>query len=165
MKNDLLTTVRASILTGAMLVAVPVMAQNPADTTQATPATATAPSVHDKDVDGRIKSLHDKLKITKDEEGMWSKVAQAMYDNAMAARAEYQERQDKQDSMTAIEDIRSSQTHMLDRANGLQKLADAFDPLYQAMPADQQRNADKVFGHAHKVAHDQQMNKTNSDKE
>jgi hypothetical protein len=158
MKNVLLNTACASAMATLLLAGAPAFAQTP-DTTADTPVTSTAAAAHDKDVDARIKSLHDKLQITKDQEAMWSKVAGAMYDNAMAARAEYQERQDKQDSMTAIEDIRSSQTHMQDRADGLKKLADAFEPLYQAMTPAQQQNADKVFGHEHKKHMDAGMKK------
>ena len=131
--------------------ATPTAGAPAASTTPATPPAeaphASAAGHRDVNIESRIKGLHDKLKITKDEEAQWAPVAQVMRDNAAATRAAFKERDDKKATMTAVDDIRSFQAITADRAQGLQKLADAFAPLYAAMPSPQQKIADAVFGH------------------
>jgi hypothetical protein len=49
--------------------------------------------------------------------------------------------------MNALEDMKSFQAIAAAHAAGLQKLIDAFTPLYNAMPDDQKKLADHVFCH------------------
>ncbi len=120
-----------------------------AATNSAAPATAGAREAQYRDsaVEGRIKALHNQLKINKDQDAQWSAVADVMRDNAARLRAAYQERDTKKSGMSAVDDIRSYQAIIAQHADGLQKLADAFAPLYAAMTPAQQKNADAVFAH------------------
>ena len=57
-----------------------------------------------------------------------------------------QARFNKPQPMNAVEDIQTYQAVADAHARGLKQLADAFAPLYAAMPATQQKVADKLFG-------------------
>ena len=96
--------------------------------------------------EGRIKHLHDQLKITPSQETQWQSVAQVMLDNAAAMKSAMKDRADMK-VMTAIDDLRTYQAIVEAHAEGIKKLAIAFKPLYASMPEKQQRNADAVFGH------------------
>ena len=96
-------------------------------------------------IDQRIKSLHDRLKITAAEEPQWAAVAQAIRDNAQAVGELIGERREKAGTMNAVDDLRSYQAIAEAHAAGTAKLVSAFEPLYAAMPPDQQKNADAVF--------------------
>jgi hypothetical protein len=95
----------------------------------------------------RIKHLHDQLKITADQETQWNNVAQVMQANAAELGQAIKDRIQKAASLNAVDDIRSYQAVAGVHADGLKKLADAFAPLYAAMPEAQQKNADTVFAH------------------
>jgi hypothetical protein len=99
------------------------------------------------DVERRIRTLHNKLNITAAEESDWSKVAQVMRDNESTINQLIHARHSNPDSMTAVDDLESYQEIAQAHADGLEKMVSAFQDLYGDMPADQQRNADVVFGH------------------
>ncbi len=122
------------------------------NSTTTTPATA--PSTKEKKtkhnpaetVEQRITDLHTALKITPDEEGAWSAVAQAMRDNAanMQKLIEQKHTQATQ-SMTALDDLETYQAFAQAHVDGLKSLTSTFKTLYDAMPDDQKKNADAVF--------------------
>ena len=95
----------------------------------------------------RIKHLHDLLKITPNQEALWSGVARVMLENASAIDGAIKDRVKNAKSMNAVDDLNSYQSIAAAHAAGLKKLANAFAPLYSAMPEAQQKNADVVFGH------------------
>jgi hypothetical protein len=97
--------------------------------------------------EGRIRHLHDQLKITPDQESEWNPVAQVMLDNASAIDGAVKNRTGMAQGMTAIDDLRSYQAIVEAHAEGIKKLAIAFKPLYEAMPEAQQKHADAVFAH------------------
>ncbi len=102
----------------------------------------------------RIKDLHDKLQITKEQEELWGKVAQAMRDNETALRASVSDRKSHLKTMTAVDDLKSFQLIADQHSNGLKQLIPAFEDLYAAMSPAQQKNADHVFGeHQRRHAH------------
>lgn len=101
--------------------------------------------------EGRVKHLHDQLKITPAEEAQWQSVAQVMLANASAMKSAVKERTDMK-SMSAIDDLRSYQAIVEAHAEGIKKLVIAFKPLYASMPEEQQKNADAVFGHRTKTS-------------
>ena len=107
----------------------------------AAPAKA-APASH---VERRIKALHDQLKITQAQEPQWTAVAQVMRDNAQAVGTLAEERRQKAQSMSAVDDLRSYQAIAEAHAAGIAKLASAFEALYAVMTPDQQKNADAIF--------------------
>jgi len=98
------------------------------------------------EVENRIKTLHDKLKITDDQEADWEKVAQAMRDNEAKIHDLIQTRHQNPDNMTAVDDLQSYQEIAQAHADGLQNLTAAFQTLYNEMSDDQKHNADEVFG-------------------
>lgn len=101
----------------------------------------------DKTPEARIRHLHDELKITPDQEGQWSNVAQVMLANASAIDSAVRDRERMSKEMTAIDDLKSYEAIVDAHADGIRKLSVAFAPLYSAMPEGQQKSADAVFGH------------------
>lgn len=112
----------------------------PGPSTPAPPKAAVA-----SHIEQRIKSLHDRLKITAAEEPQWAAVAQAMRDAAETVGKLVHERREKAGAMNAVEDLRSYQAIAEAHATGVAKLVSAFEELYAVMPPDQQKNADAVF--------------------
>jgi len=98
------------------------------------------------DVETRIKTLHDKLMITADQEADWAKVAQTMRDNETEIHQLIQARHQDPDSMTAVDDLQSYAKITQAHADGMQKMVTAFQPLYDEMSDAQKKNADQVFG-------------------
>lgn len=105
-----------------------------------------SPEAMEQHVEKRISTLHDKLKITQDQESEWSSVAQAMRDNESTFSNLIQERRKNAESRTAIEDLNSYQQVAQAHADGIKRVADAFAPLYDKMSGEQKKNADQVFG-------------------
>ena len=96
-------------------------------------------------IDQRIKSLHDRLKITAAEEPQWAQVAEVMRDNAQTVGALIRGRRERAGEMNAMDDLRSYQAIADAHAAGTAKMVSAFEALYAVMPPDQQKNADAVF--------------------
>lgn len=92
-----------------------------------------------------IKELHDRLKITTAQEPLWEAVASMMRSNDEKIDALSEERHDRAGTMTAVEDLRSFATIAEAHAAGTRSFIPAFEALYQAMPAEQQVHADRVF--------------------
>ncbi|ARP86812.1 hypothetical protein CAL13_11790 [Bordetella genomosp. 9] len=144
------TVLAASLLFGTAAFAQTQPAQNaglaaPAAVT----ATGAAAQANGKErVEKHIKQLHDQLKITPAEEAQWAVVAQTMRDNAMEIDRLIAKREQRA-AMTALEDLDSYAQIMQANSDGVKKLAAVFAPLYNAMPDEQKRNADKVFAESH----------------
>jgi hypothetical protein len=94
--------------------------------------------------EARIKSLHDRLKITAAQEPQWSAVAQAMRDDAQAMQKAIEQRQQAR-SLTAVDDLKAYQAIADAHSQGLQKLIPAFQALYDGMSDEQKKNADTIF--------------------
>lgn len=97
-------------------------------------------------VETRIQTLHDKLKITPDQESEWNDVAQAMRDNEAGISQEIQARHANASSMSAVDDLQSYQKIAQAHADGMNKVISAFSSLYDDMSDSQKKNADEVFG-------------------
>jgi hypothetical protein len=134
-------------LTGAALIAgslAPATAQTP--DSQKPPAAAAATSSKPETVEQRIATLKTALKITPDLEPKWTKVAQAMRDNAsQMEKLVATKRAIPPEKTTAVDDLKTYQEFTEVRLEGLKKVNSAFKSLYDAMPADQKKNADMVF--------------------
>ena len=109
------------------------------------PAAAAATSSKPETVEQRITSLKASLKITPDQESKWEGVATAMRENATAMDKLVQTQQGKMANMTAVDDLKVYQEFSQARLDGLKNLISSFKTLYDAMPADQKKNADTVF--------------------
>jgi protein CpxP len=109
------------------------------------PAAAAATSNKPETVEQRITALKAALKITPDQESKWDGVAKAMRENAAAMDKLVQEKKGKMANMNAIDDLKTYQEFSQVRLDGMKNLISSFKTLYDAMPADQKKNADHVF--------------------
>ncbi|WP_176463984.1 Spy/CpxP family protein refolding chaperone [Bordetella genomosp. 11] len=143
---------RITVLAASLLFSAAAMAQ----TSAVTATGAAAPAQANARVEQHIKTLHTQLKITPAEEQQWAVVAQTMRDNAMQIDQLISSRE-KSGTMTALDDLDSYARITQANSDGVKKLAAVFAPLYNAMPDDQKRNADKVFAESHErhAAHKQ----------
>jgi protein CpxP len=134
-------------LTGAALIAgslAPATAQTP--DSQKPPAAAAATSSKPETVEQRIATLKTALKITPDLEPQWTKVAQAMRDNAsQMEKLVATKRAIPPEKTTAVDDLKTYQEFTEVRLDGLKHLNSAFKSLYDAMTPEQKKNADMVF--------------------
>ena len=124
----------------ALLLAVAPLAQAapPAPAAQATASR----------VEQRIQALRDKLKITPMQEAEWNAVAEAMREDAAQVGALIRERQEKAETMDAVQDMRSYRAIAEAHAEGVAKLTAAFEVLYAVMSPEQRKSADEVFDQA-----------------
>lgn len=99
----------------------------------------------DHEEEHHINQLHDQLKITPQQETLWTNVAEIMRSNDKKIDALVKERHDKASTMTAVEDLRSysevTETHAAD----IKTFIPAFERLYDSMSAAQKATADNVF--------------------
>jgi protein CpxP len=109
------------------------------------PAAAAATSNKPETVESRITALKAALKITPDQESKWEGVAKAMRENAAAMEKVVKDKQGKMANMNAVDDLKTYQEFSQVRLDGLKNLISSFKTLYDAMPADQKKNADHVF--------------------
>jgi hypothetical protein len=134
-------------LTGAALIAgslAPATAQTP--DSQKPSAAAAATSSKPETVEQRIATLKTALKITPDLEPKWTKVAQAMRDNAsQMEKLVATKRAIPPEKTTAVDDLKTYQEFTEVRLDGLKHLNSAFKSLYDAMTPEQKKNADMVF--------------------
>ncbi len=107
---------------------------------------AHSPEGMQQHVEERIKTLHAKLGISKDQETQWADVAQAMRDSEANVSSLIQERHKNAGNMNAVDDMDSYQKIAQAHADGLKKVNVAFKKLYDDMSVAQQKNADKIFG-------------------
>jgi protein CpxP len=96
-------------------------------------------------VENRIKTLHDKLGVTSEQEAKWGDVAQVMRDNEAVINKLLQARHQDPANMSAVDDLQSYETIAQAHADGLKKVILVFQALYSDMPDDQKKNADKTF--------------------
>lgn len=132
----------AGFLAAGLLAAPPAIAQ----TEPETPAHQARSSRRAETVEQRIAALHTALKITPAEEPAWQAVAQTMRDNATAldklgAGTAEQARK----GMTALEDMQTYARFAQAHADGAKALIKSFTALYDMMPDEQKKLADKVF--------------------
>jgi periplasmic protein CpxP/Spy len=148
--NKARLTLRASFAICALVAGIPgsaYAAENTPQSAMSHDASAGGKMIRSESPEGRVKHLHDMLKITAAEETQWHGVAQVMLDNASAIDSAIKDRVRMSKGMTAIDDLKSYQAIVEAHAQGIKKLAIAFRPLYASMPEEQQKNADAVFGH------------------
>jgi periplasmic protein CpxP/Spy len=142
----------------AMVAAGPVLAQTatPATPAQGAPAAsssapaasampAAAKPAMPANVESRITAMHTRLKITSAQDADWEKFAQAMRDDASSAAQAYQDRADKLGTMNAVENLQAYAQLEQTRAQGVQTLLAAFQPLYNDLSPEQKTVADMMF--------------------
>jgi hypothetical protein len=132
----------AGLIAATALAAPPSFAQAGATA----PAHQTRTERRAETVEQRITSLHATLKITAAEEPAWQAVAQTMRDNAAALdklTAETAEQTRKE--MSALEDMQTYARYAQAHADGAKALIASFTALYDIMPDEQKKLADRVF--------------------
>ena len=105
-------------------------------------------------IEGRIAYLQAELHITAEQMTLWNAVADAMRQNDQSMRAARAGLHHDGDEEVAAPDRLAAMQKMAEtRAQNLAKLVAAVKPLYEAMSADQKKNADELlashFGRMH----------------
>jgi len=108
-------------------------------------AVATDKDAYEDRTQLRIKEIRAKLKITPAQEEQWSKVAQAMLDDAKNMDALTQTRVDHTQNMTAVDDLNSYGEITDAHADRVKKLTPLFVALYANMSDAQKKEADTLF--------------------
>jgi periplasmic protein CpxP/Spy len=93
----------------------------------------------------RIKYLHDRLRITTEQEPLWEAVAQAIRDSAEGLTPLLKERLRAATNGGAPDLLRSYETLGDAQLSGLKKIITAFDPLYTGLSDSQKKIADAVL--------------------
>ena len=151
--------VAAAALLSSFAVALPALAQSsPAAappvasapsstaTAAATPAPAAKAEKHSQRVEAHIAALKKKLQITDAQSATWDTFAAVMRDNGEAMEAAIEDREASKD-LDAIHDLQSYAKVAQVHADGAQKLAAAFQPVYDSLSPAQKKNADTLFEH------------------
>jgi periplasmic protein CpxP/Spy len=100
---------------------------------------------HENRVEKRIADLHARLKITPAQEQQWSQFTQVMRDNARQMDQDYQQRSQRVQEMSALDNMHSYAKIAEAHAQDVQKLVSPFEALYSSMSAEQKHTADQVF--------------------
>ena len=109
------------------------------------PAAASAPAgKHERNVEDRIAYLHSQLKITPAQDPQWGTFADVMRSNGETMSDLYKQRQAATD-LSALDDMKQYATIAQAHADGMKKLVDAFEPLYNSFSPDQKKLADETF--------------------
>jgi hypothetical protein len=96
-------------------------------------------------VEQRIKTMHDRLNLTAEQEQQWNGVAQIMRDNEANIHQLVISRHENEPA-NAVEDLQSYETIADAHADGLKKLVPAFTSFYNNLSDKQKANADILFG-------------------
>lgn len=139
-RNPLAARIAAATFAGTMLLATPLCA-SAADLALA----ASKQKAPGDDVEARIKTLRAQLKITPEQEAVWTDVAQAMRNNAKAMTDLRQQQDAAIDTATAPQMIDTYGKTMETHAENIQKFSDVFQKLYDGMSDAQKKTADAVF--------------------
>jgi len=96
-------------------------------------------------VERHIKELHSQLQITPAEEPQWNEFAEVMRANARDMDQAFMQRAQQYAAMSAVQNMQSYEQLAQEHAQHVQKLVPPFQKLYEAMPDQQKRLADRVF--------------------
>lgn len=96
-------------------------------------------------VEARIKLLRSELGITPAQEPEWTTFAGVMRDNATHMEQRLNQRSTSFEKMTAVANLDSYAAIAQEHASDMQRLADAFRPLYGSFSEQQKATADAIF--------------------
>lgn len=144
MKPRRMTQAALAILVAAL--ACPVAAGLSAMQAQAED-TASAPATKPMmaQVEQRIATLRTELQITSTEEPQWQQFASVMRENAEKMEQDAAKRAENFRSLNAVENMKSYAEMAVEHGQNMQRLATAFETLYNVMPPEQKKVADEVF--------------------
>lgn len=143
MKKYLLVLSALCLVTGA--IAQTSNAPMVSDASVVTNTTSKSDAKRDAFNEKHIKDLHTKLKITSDEESLWTSVATTMRSNVQRIDNAVDQRTASIDKASAVDDLNAYASVAQAHADSVKQLAIAFAPLYAAMPDVQKKLADEVF--------------------
>lgn len=132
-----------ALLTLAAAALAPALAQD-TNTRRATDG-QTSPAPAFDQAAARIKYLHDRLRITAEQESLWEPVAQAIDESAEALAPLRKEQFRAATSGTALDLLHSYEMLGDAQLDNLKKIVAAFDPLYAALPDNQKKIADAIL--------------------
>ena len=93
----------------------------------------------------RVKYLHDRLRITPEQEALWAKVAEAIGDNARDAAPLLKERFRSTTSGSALDVLHVYEMLGKVQLDSFDKFIAAFDPLYASLSPGQKKIADAIL--------------------
>ena len=125
---------------GSLAFAAPVLA---ADASPAPAAKAAKPAVDP--VEARITKLHQQLQITASQEDLFNGLAQVMRDNRTEHDSLVIEKKKAEQTQTALDDLQAYAQIAQAHADGVKKLATAFEALYNSLSDVQKKAADDAF--------------------
>ncbi len=130
----------------AALLAGPALAQTtPAASSLPAASPAPASPAIEAHINERVKSLHDQLHITAAQEQNWQGFASVMRSNMEASAMAMTARQQRFESMNAVEDLQSYADMTVQEAQRLSRLVGPLQTLYAQLTPDQKLSADRIF--------------------
>lgn len=98
-------------------------------------------------VEARINRLHAELAITPEQKPQWDQFAQVMRDNAQNMEKAFDQRGARLATMSAAANMQSYADVAVAHAQDVQRLAVAFQSLYNSFSDSQKQTADQLFRH------------------
>ena len=114
-----------------------------ASTKKKSPAVARTTAVEQTEV--RIKQLRDALKITEDQEPLWSNLTLVMRDNAKNMDEITKDRAESAKTMNAVERMKFHSQITEAQLNHQKKFIPPFEALYDSMSDEQKQITDTLF--------------------
>ena len=95
--------------------------------------------------EARIKQLQDALKITAEQEPLWSNLTLVMRDNAKSMDALTKDRAETMKTMNSVEQMKFQGQIIEARLDQLRKFIPPYEALYNTMTDEQKKAADAIF--------------------
>ncbi len=102
-------------------------------------------AINSGNVEARIKTLHERLKIKPEQEAAFNNVAQVMRDNDAAMKNLRQQKAANLESANALDQVNSYAAVVDTHADGIHKFIPAFKSLYDSLSDEQKKAADATF--------------------
>lgn len=156
MKKSLAAIAAAAFLAGSAIVCTASAQQPPSSRNAGYDSDyAWRPSAADRAAfaNARVAAIHARLALTPEQEALWPPVESVLKDLAQkrAERMEQmrveRERDEKAAPPDAIDRLRRSADFMAETGNGLKRLADAAQPLYEKLDDAQKRRLQRLVRH------------------
>lgn len=96
-------------------------------------------------VQQQVDRLHRQIKITPAQEQVWTQFAETMRANARHLEQLYQDRSERFENMSAIDNLKNYQEIVQAQADDLGKKVASFQALYDSLSPEQKQAADRVF--------------------
>jgi hypothetical protein len=96
-------------------------------------------------VEAHIAKLHDELGITAAQEPQWKAFAQVMRDNATRMAQDFETRGARLATMSAAANMQSYADMAVQHGQDIQRLAVAFQSVYDSLSPSQKQAADALF--------------------